>query len=77
MSRLTKKVSKIEAMLDYGSEYLPSENCHSEFELYYKLGELEDLLEKYNVNSIEKLDEILSNYGKTFWIDEEAKENER
>ena len=43
MSRLTKKVSKMEAMLEYGSEYIPSENCNSEFELYYKLGKLEYL----------------------------------
>lgn len=52
MNRLTKKVSKIEAMLDYGSEYIPSENCHSEFELYYKLGKLEDIEEELGIDLI-------------------------
>lgn len=55
MSRLTKKVSKMEAMLEYGSEYIPSENCHSEFELYCKLGKLEDLMEQYNINDLTEL----------------------
>ena len=52
MNRLTKKVSKIEAMLDYGSEYIPSENCHSEFELYDKLGKLEDIEEELGIDLI-------------------------
>lgn len=56
MNRLTKKVSKIEAMLDYGSEYIPSENCHSEFELYYKLGKLEDIEEELGIDLIKAVE---------------------
>lgn len=53
MSRLTKK---IEDGL-YTAPNIPNTDV-----LKYKLGKLEDLLEKYNVNSIEKLDEILRIY---------------
>lgn len=45
MNRFTRKCSREEAYLETGSEYVPSETASSEFEMYYKLGQLEDIEE--------------------------------
>lgn len=52
----------MEAMLEYGSEYIPSENCHSEFELYKKLGKIENLMEKYEIEDFVELEIALDQY---------------
>lgn len=55
MNRLTEKVHNL--------RYFPTtEKLVSVDEIIYKLGKLEDLLEKYNINSLKKLDEILRIY---------------
>lgn len=51
MNRLTKKV---------GENYC-SQNGDF-YDLYNKLGKLEDIMEKYEINSIEELEEILKDY---------------
>ena len=67
MNRLTnKKIANIEK--DYfitmkKEEYLEQvKNAPTYEEIYKHLSKYEDLLEKYNINSIEKLDEILRIY---------------
>ena len=72
MNRLTnKKIANIEK--DYfitmkKEEYLEQVKNTPQYEEIYKLlSKYEDLFEKYNVNSIEKLDEILRIYFNERW----------
>ena len=50
MKRLTLKIEE---------DFYVTPDIHKTDELKYRLGKLEDLLEKYNVNSIEELEKIL------------------
>lgn len=57
MSRLTEKIHSL--------KYVPSnEKLVSVEEIIYKLGKLEDLLEKYNINSVKKLETLIKGYQK-------------
>ena len=51
MNRLTKKVG----------DYYCSQNGDF-YDLYNKLGELEDLMEKYHIRDVEHLDRMLEEY---------------
>ena len=51
MNRLTKKV---------GENYCSQSGDF--YDLYNKLGTLEDLMEKYEIESVEKLEEIIKDY---------------
>lgn len=71
MNRLTYKLDKPikTKYLNYEYHRIPDYDIDrgnlgriSDDMIFNKLGKLEDLLEKYNINSIEKLDEILRIY---------------
>lgn len=56
MSRLTKKIENPQYSNDYDML------CAHDYHVLNKLGKLEDLMEKYEINSIEELEEILKDY---------------
>lgn len=56
MNRLTKKIENPQYMNDY--ELLVAHNYH----LYNKLGQLEDLMEQYNINDLAELKIVLDYY---------------
>ena len=57
MSRLTKKIKYPKYMNDY------EQLCNFDYHIINKLGQIEDLLEKYNVETIEELEKIFRNKG--------------
>ena len=56
MSRLTRKDYK---NLEQGTGYYNKKKCQRLTETMHKLGYLEDILEKYNIDSVEELDIVL------------------
>lgn len=60
MSRLTKKIENPQYMKDY--DILVAHDYH----LYNKLGKIEDLMEKYNIEDLTDLEIALDYYNHRF-----------
>lgn len=61
MNRLTKKNNGTGSWTQFGDKYLPAHNIKHK-QCVNKLGQLEDILEKYGIENLTDLDVILAEY---------------